>query len=419
MAEKRKNRRKRRKKNTRIFFGTMFLTVAAGSVLLLVGWAVFVLGAQELAPVVVQAEVLHPDTAEEPEQEETESAGKYDEILADPERMAAENIYTKQAASSEEVTLAFAGDILFDDHYAIMAKMQQRGGRIEDGISEELLAEMRAADIFMVNNEFPYTDRGTPTPGKTFTFRAKTKYAPLLHDMGADVVALANNHAYDYGEVSLTDTVDTLKSIGMPYAGAGYNLEEAMRPVYFIINDMKIGIISATQIERLDNPDTKGATENSPGVFRCWNPDKLLQWIPEVKKNCDFLIVYMHWGTESVAEIDWAQKEQAPLIAEAGADLIIGDHPHCLQKIEYIGDVPVVYSLGNFLFNSKTQDTCLVKATINENGIQRLQFVPALQKDCTVSMLQGSEKERVLEYMRNLSPGINIDSEGYITPAVS
>ena len=112
----------------------------------------------------------------------------------------------------------------------------------------------------MVNNEFPYTTGGAPTAGKKFTFRADPKYASWLFDMGADLVSLANNHAYDYGEVSLTDTLDTLEAIGMPYVGAGRNLDEAVKPVSFIANGRKITFVSATQIERTLPPDTKGAT---------------------------------------------------------------------------------------------------------------------------------------------------------------
>ena len=169
----------------------------------------------------------------------------------------------------QTVSVVFAGDILFDESYAIMASMKQRGGRIEDGISEGLLKRLRAADIFMVNNEFPYTDRGTPTAGKTFTFRARPEYASYLLDMGADLVSLANNHAYDYGEISLLDSLDTLEGIGIPYVGAGRNFEEASEPVYMEANGLTIAFVAATQIERMASPDTKGATETSPGVFRC------------------------------------------------------------------------------------------------------------------------------------------------------
>ncbi len=350
-------------------------------------------------------------------------AGKYAGLLADPVRMEAENTYPLSTASPDEVTLAFAGDILFDEGYAIMARMKARSGGdssryIEDAFDAPMLESMRGADLFMVNNEFTYTDRGAPTPGKTYTFRARPEYASLLHDMGADLVSLANNHAYDYGEVSLLDTMDTLKGVGIPYVGAGRDLAEAVRPVYFIAGDVKIAFLSATQIERVDNPDTKEATDTSPGVFRCRNVDRLLQAVAEAREQSDFVVVYVHWGTESTTELDWAQKEQAPKIAEAGADLIIGDHPHVLQGIDWIGDTPVIYSLGNYLFNSKTQDSCLVTVALDARTgkLKSFRFIPALQKNCRTTMHQGSEKERVLAHMRSLSPNAVIDAEGYVTP---
>lgn len=322
---------------------------------------------------------------------------------------------TEPEEEPQTVSLVFAGDILFDDSYAVMASMKARGAGIEGTISDGLLAEMRGADIFMVNNEFPYTDRGTPTPGKTYTFRAKPKYASYLLDMGADIVSLANNHAYDYGEVSLTDTIDTLKGIGMPFVGAGRNIEEASKPVYLEAGGMKIAFVSATQIERTDYPDTKGATETTPGVFRCRNVDLLLQKIAEAKEASDFVVVYIHWGTEGTDRLDAGQTTQAVQIAAAGADLIIGDHPHVLQPIGFEGEIPVVYSLGNFLFNSKTRDTCLVKAEVCGGELKSLQFIPAKQANCKVAEATGSERERILAYMRKISPEASIDADGYVT----
>lgn len=356
-----------------------------------------------------------PEPILEPEEISEEAPkGKYADILANQEYMAQNNIYAAETASGKEVTIAFAGDILFDPSYSVMASMLQRANGIYDSISPDLMEELTDADIMMINNEFPYSSRGIPTEEKQFTFRARPESASILKDMGVDIVSLANNHAYDYGEEALLDTLDTLSDIGMPYVGAGRNLEEASKPAYFIAGDIKIAIVSATQIERLDNPDTKGATETSAGVFRCLNPKKLLEVVTEAKENSDFVIAYIHWGTENTAELDWAQLDQAPKIADAGADLIIGDHPHCLQPIQYVHGVPVVYSLGNFLFNSKELDTCIVKAVIDENGLRSLQFVPALQKGCVTSMLHGEEKTRVLDYMRSISAGISVDEEGII-----
>ncbi len=371
-----------------------------------------------LSPSGLSEVVSHMFSEKIPEAKAGEEAlapsGRYGEILADEEYMAENNIYAKEAASAEEVTLSFGGDILFDPSYSVMVKLLQRTNGIYDSISAELLDEMKSADILMLNNEFPYSDRGTPTPEKQFTFRAKPESVSLLDDMGVDIVSLANNHAYDYGETALLDSLDVLKEAGMPYVGAGRNLEEAAKPVYFIINDIKIAYLSATQIERLDNPDTKGATDDSAGVFRCWNPEGLLEAVKAAKENSDFVVVYIHWGTENTEQLDWAQLDQAPKIVDAGADLIIGDHPHCLQPIQYVDGVPVVYSLGNFWFNSKQVDTCLVKAAIDGNGLKSLKFIPALQKDCRTSLLEGEEKERVLAYMRSISPGVNIDEEGFI-----
>ena len=233
--------------------------------------------------------------------------------------------------------------------------------------------------------------------------------------MGVDVVSLANNHSYDFGEVGLLDSLDTLREAGMPYVGAGRNLEEASRPVYFIAGDIKIAIVSATQIERLENPDTKGATESSPGVFRCLNPQRLCEMVSQAKQNSDFVVVFIHWGTENVTQPDWAQLDQAPKLAEAGADLIIGAHPHCLQGIQYYGEVPVVYSLGNFWFNSKTLDTGIIQADISREGIQNLRFIPAIQSDCRTDLARDGEKERILSYLQSISYGVTIDSKGNIS----
>lgn len=358
----------------------------------------------------IQSEFTQEAVAAEP-------VGRYDELLGDPERMKAEKIYAMEASSPDRITLAFAGDILFDPNYAVMAKLLQHGGRIENGISEELLARMRGADIFMVNNEFTYSNGGAPTEGKQYTFRAAPESVSYLEDMGADVVSLANNHVYDYGESSLIDTLKTLEDKGIPYVGAGRNLEEAVRPVSFIVNDTKIAILSATQIERQDHPDTKGATESSAGTFRCWNPDRLIEEIALARQNSDYVIVYIHWGTENTTEIDWAQRDQAKMIAEAGADLIVGDHPHCLQPLAYVGDVPVIYSLGNFWFNSRQVDTCLLEVEFPAGGQPVRQkpvvrIVPAIQKDCYTSQLHDADEKRVIDYLNGISDSAYLDDEG-------
>lgn len=320
-------------------------------------------------------------------------------------------------SDNEVVTLGFAGDILFDTNYAVGDAFMKAGNTAEGVIGQSLLEKMRGVDIMMVNNEFPYSDGGTPLEGKTYTFRARPESASILGTMGVDIVGLANNHAYDYGQQAFLDTMTALDNAGVAYAGGGRNIDQASHPVYYLTsNGMKIAIICATQIERLGNPDTKGATEDSPGVFRCLDDALLLEKVREAREKNAYVVVFIHWGTESTKEIDYLQRDQAKEIADAGANLIIGAHPHVLQKIDYVDGVPVVYSLGNYIFNSKTIDTAMVLVTLHKDGTVNLQFVPAIQSGCTVREATGAEHDRIIGEMAAMSPTVNIDSNGYISP---
>lgn len=433
-----KRRRRRKNKNRNVFVLSLIIVLVTGSFAML-GYAAFVRkqgtvqgNAAEKTPMVVdfsefgqQNDQLPQDDSVEIQSTAEETVSEADtseqSVSTENERLFQEAVQKGQkvclvnCADRERVTFAFAGDILLDDEYAMMFHYRTRGSDINDTFSADLLERMRSADVFMLNNEFPFSTRGAPAEGKTFTFRANPANVELYELIGVDVVSLANNHAYDYGEEALLDTFTTLENAEIPYVGAGRNIEEARKPVYFIANGMKIAVVSATQIERNAVPDTKEATTTNAGVLRCMDPAALLEVIAEAKENSDFVILYIHWGTESQAETDWLQDKQAPIYAQAGVDLIVGDHPHCLQKLDSESGVPVVYSLGNYWFNSKTQNTCLVEVGIRKEGLEYLRFIPCVQQDCRTRQLEGAEKAEVLNYMRGLSPGVSIDEEGYVT----
>ncbi len=324
--------------------------------------------------------------------------------------------YSKETMNPDIVKLSFGGDICFHDEFSNMQALRSRENGIFDCISAELMKEMTDSDILMVNNEFPYSDRGIPTPEKTYTFRAKPENVKLLTQMGVDIVSLANNHAYDYGSDALIDSVDILNQEKIPFVGAGKNLEEAMKPVYFIANGVRIAYVSATQIERLADPDTKEATETTPGVLRTLDPKRFVTVIEEAESQSDFVVVYVHWGSENTDLVEASQRDLAQAYVDAGADLIIGDHPHCLQGIDYIGEVPVFYSLGNYWFNSKTLDTCLVHVTLNRNAeIDNIRFLPCIQQDCKTRLADTEEKNRILTYMQGISNYATLDTDGYVT----
>ncbi|HCM92221.1 MAG TPA: capsule biosynthesis protein [Lachnospiraceae bacterium] len=325
-------------------------------------------------------------------------------------------IYSMHAASPDEMTLGFAGDICFHDAYSNMNALRERPGGIYDCILPEVMEGIKGVDIFMVNNEFPYSNRGTPTADKKYAFRSKPENVNILHEMGVDIVGLANNHAYDHGPDALIDTIDILNEAKVPFVGAGKNIDEACKPAYFKINGKTISFTAATQIERVANPDTKEATADSPGVLRTLDATRYVKVIEEAAANSDFCVAFVHWGSENTDLVEDSQRSLAKKYAEAGADLIVGAHPHCLQGLDYVEGVPVIYSLGNFWFNSKTVDTGYLKVTLNTDcSIKSLQFVPCVQENCKTRLAEGEKREWILNYMQGISNYAVIDADGYIT----
>ncbi len=323
-------------------------------------------------------------------------------------------VYVKEPRIPGQVTLSFAGDISFAEGYANMSFYHSSGDDITRCITEDLIGRMDSADIMMINNEFAYSDRGQPLSGKTFTFRAKPDMAAELERLSVDIVSLANNHVYDYGETALLDTLDILDRHAIPRVGAGKDLEEAKEIVYFQVEDMRIAYVSATQIER-SYVYTKEATETTPGVLRTHDPTIFLEVIKKAAETSDFVVVYVHWGTEGTDRFEADQRQLGYQFIDAGADLVIGDHPHCLQGIEFYKGVPIFYSLGNYWFNSRTLDTGLVEAELSPEGICKLRFVPCLQKGCRTALVDDpAEQQRVFRYLESISVNAMLDEEGQV-----
>ena len=283
-------------------------------------------------------------------------------------------------------------------------------------MSAALLSEMRGTDILMINNEYTYSTRGTPLEGKAYTFRANPQRVSILDTLGADIVSVANNHVYDYGEEALVDTLETLENAEIPYVGAGRNITDAMKPVSFVANGRKVTIVSATQIERSTNY-TKEATADSPGVLKTLNPDKFISVIEKARKNSDYVIVFVHWGTEGTNQYGSDQVTLGQQFIDAGADVIIGGHTHCLQGFAYYEGKPIIYSLGNFWFNNQKLDTGLSQVVIHTDTNQiDFRFLPCIQQGCVTSLVEDAgEKQRILDFMQEISaPGVTVDSEGYV-----
>ena len=327
-----------------------------------------------------------------------------------------ERVYDKECADENRVVLDFTGDINLAEGWSTTKYLDGQGGEIRNCFSDALWEEMQSADILMINNEFTFSNRGTPLSGKAYTFRANPERVSVIAEIGTDVLSLANNHVYDYGEEALLDTLETIEQAGIPYMGAGRNLQEAMKPVYFLANGRKIAIVSATQIERSINY-TKEATDETAGVLKTLNPDKFLAVIEKAKLNSDYVIAFVHWGTENTNHYGSDQVELGQKFIEAGADVIICGHTHCLQGFDFYNGKPIIYSLGNYWFNDRSIDTGLAQAVIHTDSNEiDFRFLPCQQRRCVTALAEEDEKKRILEFMQNISAaGVSVHEDGIVT----
>lgn len=360
----------------------------------------------------MQCEVAVAESEEDSQEEDSQEEDSQDKISSSFEAVdALPNL------NPYNFTLTFAGDINFDENWTTMDYYNSVPRGIYDCISEDLIQMMIDADITCLNNEFTYSTNGTPMKGKAYTFRAHPSRVDILHELGVDIVSLANNHVYDYGEQALLDTMDTLKGAGVEYFGAGKNLDEAMEPVYLNIQDKTIAYVAASRAEK--NKMTPQAKEDSPGILRCYDTTLFIDTIKEAKKNADYVIAYVHWGTEYSYVLEDVQLSTGKDYLDAGADIVIGAHPHCLQGIEYYEGKPIVYSLGNFWFNRRTLDTILLNVHFygddNEEHID-LEIVPAIQSGHVTKLVtEDSEKDRIYSFLEEISINIAIDDKGKVT----
>lgn len=313
-------------------------------------------------------------------------------------------------SQTKDTTISFVGDVSLADDWYIMPEYDKRNKKVYGILSEDVVNIMTSSDIMVANNEFTISNRGEKMPNKYYTFRASPQRLSIYEEMGVNLVTLANNHIYDYGETAFYDALDALEQYEIPYIGAGRNIEEAKEPYYYIINGYKIGFVNATRAEKYIL--TPEATETTGGVLRCYNPTTFIEVIKEAKNNCDYLIALVHWGKEDSSKLEQVQIDTSKQYIEAGADVIVGTHAHTLQGIDFYQEKAIVYNIGDFIFNHETKDTGIFQLKINEDGSLNYYFKPCKQDNKYTSILSGEEQIRVLNKMRTLSPNITIEADG-------
>lgn len=337
------------------------------------------------------------------------------QIVPEPEIVLAPNEHLLE--KSGEVTLLFGGDVNLADNWYMMPHYE-REGALANCFDDEILQQMQSADILMLNNEFAMSDGGEENTAKQYRFRAKTANAHIWRLLGADIVSVANNHVFDYGEAAFYDTLQTLDEYGIAYVGGGKNLAEAARAQIYITQDgYRIAFVAASRAEKtlLATPP---ATADTAGILSTYDNavQDTLDAISAAAQQADYVVVYVHWGTENSTRLEKAQTELASQYQAAGADLIIGGHPHILQGAGWRENTPVLYSLGNYWFNNETVDTALVQVTLRTDGSQTVRLLPCLQTGGKTYLLHpdSGDYARIIAQMNAVSENARFDETGLL-----
>ncbi|MDO8537027.1 MAG: CapA family protein [bacterium] len=264
------------------------------------------------------------------------------------------------------LTLSFVGDVMLSRYVGKVIDKHKDPTYPFLGIAKDL----QSADLAFGNLEGPISDRGTDR-GSKYSFRADPKVVEGLKFAGFDVVSLANNHIFDWGPQALVDTAELLGRAGIKPIGAGANSEEANRPAIFRLKNTAVAYLAFTNLY----PKSFTAGTSSPGVSRSTAKD-MQDAVRKLRGVADVVVTSLHWGEEYRATSTAAQQELARALVDAGADLVIGHHPHVAEEIERYKGGWIVYSLGNFIFDQnfseETTRGLMVTTKIARGKIQDL-----------------------------------------------
>ncbi len=267
-------------------------------------------------------------------------------------------------SKNQEVTLGFAGDMMFDRGVktSVIKNFNGDYSKIFDQASM-----ISKPDIMFANLEGPVSDKGRNV-GSKYSFRFDTSIPEILKDKGFDIVSFANNHVGDWADEAFQDTLGRLGEANMLFTGAGQTYDEAIKPVIIERGGIKVGYIGMSDV----GPEWMKATSEKPGILLASDPN-LSEIIKNAKDESDFLVASIHWGDEYKPHTA-RQEMLAHKMIDAGADIVVGHHPHVAQDVEEYKDGLIIYSLGNFVFDQyfseETMKGMFAEVTIGKSGIK-------------------------------------------------
>ncbi len=300
----------------------------------------------------------------------------------------------------EEIQISLVGDILFDA--SIRGHIDREGYAYPyEYVKEYFLND----DLSIGNLETSITRAGEKWPDKQFNFRSDPKNLPYMKEAGIEVVSLANNHSLDYGYEGLIDSLDYLQEANIHSVGAGKNREEARKIVIIDKNNIKIGILGFSRVV----PDVGWwATGDRPGLAGAYDGqlEGALNLIQAAKEEVDILIIAIHWGKELHEEPRIEEIIAAKKMIDSGADVIAGHHPHVLQGIEIYRGKPIFYSLGNFIFGSRsdlTANTMIAQLNYGNKDLKNIEIIPFNIVGARPVAVDEDGRREKLDYLQKIS----------------
>ncbi|BCB25458.1 hypothetical protein SKTS_03440 [Sulfurimicrobium lacus] len=265
---------------------------------------------------------------------------------------------------ADPVRLIFVGDIMLDDG---PGKVIQSG---RDPLVH-FAATLAEADFTVGNLECPVATVGQPLESKIFSFRAHPRVLPILKGR-FNALAVANNHSGDYGKDAFLETLTLLEKNGLPYFGGGRDLAAAHAPLWIERKGLRIALLNYNEFK----PRSFEAGPDWAGI--AWSEDS--QVVADIRAaraaDADLVIPFMHWGWERELQPSERQRQLARTMIDAGADVVIGGHPHVTQGAEYYRGKLIVYSLGNFVFDGfdppeipETREGWLLRLSMDRKGL--------------------------------------------------
>ncbi|MEC0230230.1 CapA family protein [Paenibacillus alba] len=320
------------------------------------------------------------------------------------------NVSDKPTGSGGQVRLSFVGDVIMASKVEDI--LTQKGydypyTNVKDYLSKP--------DFTIANLETPITTRGT-VQNKEYVYRSSPLALPPLKAAGVDIVNLANNHVMDYGPEGLQDTLNALDQEGIEHVGAGKNTDEAYKPVIVEKNGIKIAVFGFSRVV----PEASWkAGPNHLGVAETYNYKPPVEAIQKAKASADLVVVVTHWGVERSDHPDKNQTDLAHRYIDAGADLIVGGHPHVMQGFEQYKGKWIAYSLGNFIFttndNPKTWETVILEAACTKDKSCDLHLVPILTKSALPTPMNQEDGIKLFQRLSQISIGARVNDNGQVS----